>query len=167
MTCEHCGEQDAVVHLTTVVEGVKQSVWLCEACAETRGIQSSAAQSSTPLGGFLSALWTGAEAPGTGVDDPSPAGRCPDCDATFTDFRQTGRLGCPSCWVTFEPTLRILVRRYHGSTSHLGRQPAEREDAAAGDPARVAALREQLRVAVESENFEMAAELRDQLRDLT
>lgn len=165
MTCEHCGERDAVVHLTSVVEGAKKTVWLCEVCAETKGIQTPTAEAATPLGGFLSALWTAADQ-GEGPGEPVPGGRCPECQATFTDFRQTGRLGCGACWVTFESTLRVLLRRYHGSTTHLGRVPSAREGLGAADADRLVVLREQLRVAVESENFEMAADLRDQIRDL-
>ncbi|HET7599249.1 MAG TPA: UvrB/UvrC motif-containing protein, partial [Gemmatimonadales bacterium] len=78
---------------------------------------------------------------------------------------ETGRLGCPECYRSFEAPLRDLLRRLHGSTVHVGERYAERggED----DPRRrEAELREQLRLAVETENFELAAELRDRLRVL-
>ena len=87
---------------------------------------------------------------------------------TFQDFRETGRLGCPDCYRSFEAPLRDLLRRLHGSTHHLGERYAEREPVpvpvVAGEQA--ADLREQLRLAVETENFELAAELRDRLRVL-
>ena len=89
--------------------------------------------------------------------------------ATLQDFRETGRLGCPDCYRSFEAPLRDLLRRLHGSTHHLGERYAERgaEPAAAERGSEQAAdLREQLRLAVETENFELAAELRDRLRVL-
>ena len=68
--------------------------------------------------------------------------------------------------VRLSPEERDLLRRLHGSTHHVGERYAERA-AATPEPVQEAArLREQLRVAVESENFELAAELRDRLRVL-
>ena len=60
--------------------------------------------------------------------------------------------------------LRDLLRRLHGSTHHVGERYAERGAPAAEARVETADLREQLRLAVETENFELAAELRDRLR---
>jgi protein arginine kinase activator len=165
MTCGECGNREAVVTLTQVVEGEARTVGLCEACAAEKGIQTAGSAEQTPLGGFLSALWKGAE-PGA-AGEPAAAGMCSGCGATFADFRETGRLGCAQCYVTFEPALRVLLRRYHGSTHHHGRRqlPLEGEPREAGADL-AAALKEQLRLAIETENFELAAELRDRLKDL-
>ena len=51
----------------------------------------------------------------------------------------------------------------HGSSQHVGEQYAREE----GDPATgpsLPQLRERLRRAVETENFELAAEIRDRIR---
>ncbi len=164
MKCGQCGESEAVIHLTQVVEGEPKSVGLCEACAAEKGIQTPGAMAETPLGGFLTALWEAAEA---GSEVRVPTGRCAGCGATFADFRETGRLGCAGCWHTFEPALRVLLRRYHGSTHHLGRRHLGPGAAPVADTEALARdLRDQLRLAVESEQFELAAELRDRLKDL-
>ena len=73
-----------------------------------------------------------------------------------------------ACYRSFETPLRDLLRRLHGSTQHMGERYA---DKAAPEPVpaerpKAAELREQLRLAVETENFELAAELRDRLRVL-
>jgi protein arginine kinase activator len=61
--------------------------------------------------------------------------------------------------------LRDLLRRLHGSTHHMGERYSEEAGSAAPrERPQAAELREQLRVAVETENFELAAELRDRLR---
>jgi protein arginine kinase activator len=95
---------------------------------------------------------------------------CPRCGGSLQDFRESGRLGCPDCYRSFEVPLRDLLRRLHGSTQHVGERyaDAEREGALPAMQARpqAAELREQLRLAVETENFELAAELRDRLRVL-
>ena len=90
---------------------------------------------------------------------------CPRCGGSLQDFRESGRLGCPDCYRSFEVPLRDLLRRLHGSTHHMGERYAERGASASdGERQRTTELREQLRLAVETENFELAAELRDRLR---
>lgn len=163
MKCGNCGERDAVIHLTQVQEGEARTVGLCEECAAAKGIQTQAAAADTPLGGFLAALWKGPELPGQEL----PAGKCPGCGATFNDFRESGRLGCAECWQAFAVPLRILLRRYHGATHHLGRRQDAGPSAKDRNQEELAAeLKEQLQRAVSEENFELAAELRDRLREL-
>src|ERR1051325_3908863 len=70
----------------------------------------------TPLGGFLTALGKG----GALVPTPSDGLRCPECGSTLRDFRDSGRLGCDQCYVSFDVHLRDLLRRLHGSSQHVG-----------------------------------------------
>ena len=67
-----------------------------------------------PLGDFLASLGKGEG----GTSGPDLA--CPACGATLANFRETGRLGCAQCYVTFEAHLRDLLRRLHGSAVHVG-----------------------------------------------
>jgi protein arginine kinase activator len=164
VTCGECGEREAVVTLTQVVEGTVRTVGLCERCAADKGIQTTAALEQSPLGGFLSALW---KSEGALAEAETPGERCSGCGATFADFRESGRLGCAECWQTFEPALRHLVRRYHGSTVHHGRRHAAPGGAEGRGRDLIEGLREQLRLAVAAENFERAAELRDRLKELS
>jgi protein arginine kinase activator len=165
MSCDQCREREAVIHLTQIVNEQVTTLHLCEKCAAEKGVESPGSAVKTPLGSFLAAMGKGAEQPPT----TRSADTCPRCGASFQDFRETGRLGCSDCYRAFEPPLRDLLRRLHGSTHHLGERYAGRAASpppAPEPPARpdAADLREQLRVAVEAENFELAAELRDRLR---
>jgi protein arginine kinase activator len=159
MSCEQCREREAVIHLTQIVNEQVTTLHLCEKCAAEKGVESPSSAVKTPLGSFLAAMGKGAE------QQPAarPGESCQRCGATFQDFRETGRLGCPDCYRAFEAPLRDLLRRLHGSTHHLGERYAEREPQPAARE-KAADLREQLRLAVETENFELAAELRDRLR---
>lgn len=169
MQCQRCGERPAVIHLTQIVDNTHTEQHLCEACAAQQGIQTEASLSTFPVGDLLAGLDKGAAAhlPTTGT-----AGRCSDCGATLQDFRETGRLGCARCYETFEAPLRTLLRRLHGASRHIGepyaspagagKVPAYATGEAGGD---LPGLREQLRRAVESENFELAARLRDEIRE--
>ena len=166
MLCENCGEREAVIHLTQIVNNAVTTMHLCEPCAAEKGVETSASVAKFPLGDFLASL--GKE----GTPEPEEAGgmACPACGATLRDFRQTGRLGCARCYETFEPHLRDLLRRLHGSASHIGETyagaGARPRAAAAPREDTLSELKEQLRRAVETENFELAAELRDRIRVL-
>ena len=159
MSCDQCREREAVIHLTQIVNEQVTTLHLCERCAAEKGVESPGAVAKTPLGSFLAAMGKEVEVPA-----PRNGDTCPGCGASLQDFRESGRLGCPECYRTFEAPLRDLLRRLHGSTHHVGERYAERVAAKREPKQEAADLREQLRVAVESENFELAAELRDRLR---
>jgi protein arginine kinase activator len=161
MSCEQCREREAVIHLTQIVNEQVTTLHLCERCAAEKGVESPGAAPKTPLGTFLAAM--GTELPET----PAPRSNetCPRCGGSLQDFRESGRLGCSDCYRSFEIPLRDLLRRLHGSTHHMGERYTE--SGGTGTPGaqhQAIELREQLRVAVETENFELAAELRDRLR---
>jgi protein arginine kinase activator len=161
MPCEQCREREAVIHLTQIVNEQVTTLHLCERCAAEKGVESPGSQPKTPLGTFLAAM--GQELPEQ-VPAPKSGESCPRCGGSLQDFRESGRLGCPDCYRAFEVPLRDLLRRLHGSTHHMGERYADREPAAPQERHHAAELREQLRLAVETENFELAAELRDRLR---
>ena len=164
MKCNHCGERPAAIHLTQIVNNNVTTLHLCETCAAEKGIQSDASVAKFPLSDFLASM-------GQGAASALPAGRgsgaCDFCGGTLDDFRETGRLGCPHCYATFESHLRTLLRRIHGSSRHVGEVYLTPGGEASGNGDRlVDDLRAQLRRAVDAENFELAAELRDRLRNL-
>ncbi|HUR95998.1 MAG TPA: UvrB/UvrC motif-containing protein [Gemmatimonadales bacterium] len=165
MSCDQCREREAVIHLTQIVNEQVTTLHLCEKCAAEKGVDSPGSAVKTPLGSFLAEMTKGPEQ----LPSPRTADSCQRCGGSFQDFRETGRLGCSDCYRAFEAPLRDLLRRLHGSTHHLGERYAEREapqtmDAVVPQGSRSSELREQLRLAVEAENFELAAELRDRLR---
>lgn len=164
MQCEQCGSRPAAIHLTQIVDNQVTQLHLCEVCAEEKGIQTGASLAKLPLAGFLASVGKGAAAALAPSRDDR---RCGFCGATLQDFRDTGRLGCPHCYETFETHLRDLLRRIHGSSQHVGEVYLSPAAPQAVDAARrLSQLREQLRRAIEAENFELAAELRDQIRVL-
>jgi len=161
MSCDQCREREAVIHLTQIVNEQVTTLHLCERCAAEKGVENPSGVVKTPLGSFLAAM--GKNLPET---EPAPKSgeTCGRCGGSFQDFRESGRLGCPECYRSFEIPLRELLRRLHGSTHHVGERYADRGAAPVDGRVETVDLREQLRLAVETENFELAAELRDRLR---
>ena len=158
MLCDNCKERDAAVHLTTIVNNEVRQQHLCEKCAAERGVETTVAAPKHPLGDFLHAVQQQLTTSST------ETGRCTFCGATMSDFRATGRWGCARCYTAFEVSMRELLRRVHGNSRHGGHtyqppQPQLDEHATI-----LGELKERLRRAVESEQFELAADLRDRIR---
>ena len=160
MICSQCQERDAVVHLTQIVENAVNQVHLCEKCAAERGIETSVSAPTHPLGEFLQAAQHQA------TQMPGDAARCSYCGTSLRDFRESGRLGCARCYGAFEQSLKDLLRRVHGSATHVGRRYAGADEPALERDATLFELRGRLDDAIRGEEFELAATLRDQIRTL-
>ena len=159
--CEVCGHNPVAIHLTQVVDDEMTVLHLCKGCAAEKGLESPEMPASSPLTDFL------AQMDGSPDEVRPEAGEgCSFCGLTYGKFRETGRLGCPHCWATFETQLRALLRRVHGSTRHSGKVYLPADPSAAERRRRVEGLRRRLERAVESEDFERAAELRDTIQAL-
>lgn len=159
MLCDNCKERDAVVHLTRIEQGAVIQSHLCEKCAAAKGVQTTLSVPQHPLGDMLQAVQ--AQAANANTED---AAACAFCGATARDFRATGRLGCPHCYDAMERSLRELLRRLHGSSKHVGIQYDTPVAHVLEKPDSVHDLRDRLKRAVATEQFELAAELRDRLR---
>lgn len=157
MRCDNCGKKDAVMHLTQIVHNEMSTYHLCETCAAEKGLESGSGPANAPLADFIAQM-------GKAVTPVSGAGTCPSCGLTLADFKRTGRLGCAHCWTSFEASLRGLLRKLHGGTQHVGKTYLSADPSEVDRAARVAALRRSLQRAVEEEDFERAAGLRDQIR---
>jgi len=160
MICSQCQERDAVVHLTQIVENAVTQVHLCEKCAAERGIETSVAVPKHPLGEFLQAAQQQA------LQLPGDAARCSYCGTSLRDFRASGKLGCARCYGAFEQSLKDLLRRVHGSATHVGRRYQASDEPALERDASLSELRGRLEDAIRVEEFELAATLRDQIRTL-
>jgi protein arginine kinase activator len=158
MLCDVCREREHVVSLTTTENGVVGLVHLCEKCAAERGIETTSAEAAHPLGSFLQAV----EAQGRSAQ--ADAIRCSFCQTSLRDFRASGRLGCAQCYGAFEQTLRELLRRVHGNSRHVGRAYLPPHPDVMERASTLGELRDRLRRAIETEQFELAASLRDQIR---
>ncbi len=161
MLCDHCGENEAVIHLTQIENNQMSTFHLCESCAAAKGLEPAANVGNLPLTEFLAQMGKGM-LPEVSVD----AGGCAYCGMRLEEFKQSGRLGCPHCYVTFESQLKTLLRRLHGSTQHVGKVYLPPDPSEASRQERLAGLRRKLEKAVASEDFERAAQIRDQIRSM-
>lgn len=166
MKCEKCNQHEATFFYQTQINGHASSLALCHTCAAEAGLVGS--KSSTDpfaftLGSFPNLLGD--------IFAPSQQKKragdvsCPACGATWSDLAAVGKVGCPDCYRTFAEQLSPSIRAMHGNATHTGRAPAKAQ-AARDKHTRTEALKKELKAAIESENFEKAATLRDEIRAL-
>jgi protein arginine kinase activator len=160
MVCDHCGANEAIIHLTQIVNNQMSTAHLCEDCAAEKGLEPGVNAGNFPLTDFLAQMGKGIGGETAGV------GNCTYCGIGLEDFKKTGRLGCPHCYVTFEAHLRTLLRRLHGGTQHLGKVYLPPEPTKTARAEQLAGLKRKLDKAIENEEFERAAQIRDQIRSL-
>jgi len=161
MNCMVCKKRPAKVHYTEIVNQTSVSMNLCLECAEERGIDVHK-PGNYGLGDLVAGLIDSA------VESESERitqVRCSSCGYEYSDFKKIGRLGCPSCYDAFEAQLVPVLRHVHGSTQHAGKKSSGQGDRAAVRE-RVAALREDLSLAIRAEDYERAAAIRDEIRAL-
>jgi protein arginine kinase activator len=134
-----------------------QKVNLCDGCSKEKGVQD-------PTGFALADLLLGIGA-AEEIEKGAVTQKCPVCGFTQSDFKKTGRLGCSTCYVTFTEALNALLKAMHKGTSHVGKVP-QRAHKAVELSDRMRNLSESLQKAVAEENYETAASLRDQIKQL-
>ncbi len=166
MLCDHCRERDGVVTLTTVEGDTVRQLTLCERCAAERGVETPSLQPKNPLGEFLQAVQQQGGGAGVLIGSGGELEGCSFCHTTLRDFRESGRLGCAHCYDTFERSLRDLLRRVHGHSVHVGRRYDPPPSEVLIQAVTLGELRTRLERAVEGEEFELAASLRDQIKGL-
>jgi protein arginine kinase activator len=159
MLCQRCKKKPATVHMTEIQGAEKKEVHLCEDCSQSEGVT---LKGQVSLADFLAGL---IKTPATREISKLAEMKCPECGITYLDFQAKGRLGCPKDYEVFQKLIEPLVEKIHGSTEHVGKAPAH---SLSGDTLRLrlATLRKQLKLAIDNEKYELAAELRDEVRRL-
>jgi protein arginine kinase activator len=153
--CEKCKKRVATVHLTELADDQKREVHLCAECAAEQGIMVPTPAGIELLAGMVNQQISQELA-------ALASQRCERCGHTFLAFRTQGRLGCPHDYEAFAKGLMPLIERMQGATEHVGKVPVS-ADAAARRSSELTQLRRLLRQAVDREDFERAAQLRDQI----
>jgi protein arginine kinase activator len=163
MLCQDCGKKEATVHLAQVINEEKVELHLCRECAEKRRFHTPFEGVPFPLAEFLASMLDQSL-----IKKPSKVSdtKCPTCGMYFSDFSKTGRLGCGNCYATFRVQFNDLLRKIHGSTQHRGKVPYMPGDVM--KPLREERkLHEELKKAIDEEDFEKAARLRDRIKALS
>ncbi|PLT31297.1 UvrB/UvrC motif-containing protein [Peribacillus deserti] len=168
MICEKCHERPATLHYTNVVNGKKTEVHLCETCAQEKGNKSlfngyAGFSINDLLGGLLNGV--AFQQSHNSVAHREEL-RCPKCHMIYQQFVEIGRFGCSECYSTFKNHLVPVLKRLHsGNIVHTGKIPKK----AGGNISlkkRIEELKQDLKSSIDQEEFESAANIRDEIRAL-
>lgn len=174
MQCEICKIKAATVHLTEIVDGRRTESHLCQACAQKEGIT---IKNQLSLNELLSSL-IAAHQQADGLDAEAVDKHCPVCGMTMELFRKNALLGCPKDYEIFAKSLQEIIEKAHdGNMIHKGKVPPgasqqvmEAETAKDKTETKkeneIETLKKQLDEAVRTEDYELAAKLRDKLKAL-
>lgn len=155
--CRRCAKT-ATLHITEIREGHAAVVHLCESCAREY-------------------LNSGSEEPGGGesdlaskldelmADSSQSAAVCPNCGIAFNEFREHGRFGCANDYSAFHDELLSLLENIHEDTQHVGKQPRSMQ-IGTEEQGRLVQLRSEQQKAIDAEDYETAARLRDEISEL-
>lgn len=163
MLCQNCGKNEATTHIKRVVNGETAETHLCVSCAEHLGY----GDMFSGFGFNLDGLFGGLLGDNLTLISTEREEKCPKCGYTFSDIAKSGRLGCADCYRKFYDKLLPSLQRIHGKIKHTGKQamiPVQVKSEPKINP--VAKLKEDLQKAIEEQNFEQAAVLRDRIKEM-
>ncbi|SHH44407.1 UvrB/UvrC motif-containing protein [Tepidibacter thalassicus] len=164
MICEKCNKREATIHLTEIINGKKRELHLCEECANKEKSINFNMDFDMPFSmkDILSSIID------MGISNDFYKVEefvCSECKESYTRFKEIGRLGCYKCYDAFKEQLIPVIKRIQGSTEHIGKVPKK-----IGGSLRIKneikRLKNELNKAVEREEFEKAAQIRDKIREL-
>ena len=164
MKCVKCKVNDATTHVKRIVNGEYEEYMLCADCAHEMGFNN-VFDSTMPdmFGGLIKSIF------GTALPARSQATRCDVCGATYGDITNTGKVGCAHCYELFLPQILPSLKRIHGNTTHCGKRPDAMSVDVVNDStdeiSEIDTLKAELKVAIEEQNFERAAQLRDMIKE--
>jgi protein arginine kinase activator len=164
MKCQQC-EKPVTFHITEITDQEPLAIHLCEECAKDYLAKDPKEEEQPPLslaGALAQQMKVHQTADDLAKLDQST---CPICGITFYEFRKIGRLGCPHDYVVFQEEMEPLIVNIHGAVEHTGKAP-KRSGLSSEMQTELIRLRREMATAIEKEDYEMASELRDQIRQI-
>lgn len=166
MLCQACGKRPVTTHVKTIINGELTEYALCAECAQKMGYGNLLSNFGLNFGSLLGSF--------LGDSKPAVIGtiRCPGCGSTYDDIANSGKVGCAECYHTFYDRLIPSIQRIHGNTKHCGKRPSgsmlqvrpETSLKIKPEESELEQKRKKLKEAIELQNFEEAAVLRDEIK---
>ena len=187
MLCQNCGQNEANVKYTQIINGEKRQMNLCQICAKKLGIDDiSFNMPSIDFSNFLGSMFD------ENISDFFPTLikpetlLCDKCGSSYEDFAETGKFGCDECYNTFSNKIDKLLKNIHGVNRHVGRMSqnaheveqkkaknnineethGKQDRLEPTENSKLQELRERLKKEIKEERYEDAAKTRDEIKKL-
>ena len=170
MLCQNCGENDANVKYTQIINGVKEQMSLCDKCAKELGIDEINFNMPISFSSFLGDVFDMYEPTIPTLTKPEVL-KCNKCNMTYDEFLKVGKFGCDNCYEVFQTKLDSILKNIHGANRHVGRigefikdkervtEPIDKQNE------KLDALKERLKQEIKEERYEDAAKTRDEIKN--
>ncbi|MBZ0255827.1 UvrB/UvrC motif-containing protein [bacterium] len=165
MICEICKKKQAKLHITQVKDDQKLTIHICHECAQENGIAGPSINTSFSVEAHMTGSAQIKEPSAEPTRDEHLHKTCPQCGLSYSAFKESGRLGCSSCYEVFAEQLKPLLQKVQKDFTHKGKAPRTESETLTLKRS-ISDLRLQLKDAVRQEQFELAAKLRDQIRGM-
>lgn len=157
MLCDRCKKNVASSLVTQNINGKVYKYHLCDECAQNLTNITDVNFFLDDLLGSLISLENKHSSFEKQQDE------CPKCGVTFDYIASTGKIGCDECYHKFRDMLLPSIKKLHVNTKHNGSIPLS---VSSSDSSKILILKSKLEVAIKNQEFELAAELRDQINEL-
>ena len=180
MLCENCGNNEANVKYTQVINGVMKQINLCEECASKLGINNISFNMPINFSNFLDDVFEDENMFMPNFVKPQTL-LCEKCGMSYEDFIKNGKFGCENCYNTFENKIDLLLKNIHGVNRHVGRKMKKLENTKLDNEPikdkkidkkkqnkenKIDELKERLKLEINEERYEDAAKTRDEIKKL-
>ena len=171
MLCEKCQKNPAIIHMKGLVNGAMTEFHLCQECSFNMVNMEMPIPLENIFKGILESVQSMGGIQATIGQSPRPAvrkapGPCTVCGLSYEQFKSTGKLGCEACYQAFPKEIVALFKNVQGGSSHHEGKFPKRFGSQMRHQREVDKLRTALKLAIDDENFEEAASIRDQIRSL-
>ena len=166
MLCQNCKKNEANTHIKRVINGEATQKHLCSSCAQSLGYDNFFSDFSFNLPSLFSSFFDDRNL----LLSENKAERCEICGCSFEDIIKSGNVGCSNCYSKFYSKLQPSLQRIHGKVKHSGKVPSASakpiEIKAVTKEDKISDLEKEMAKAIETQNFERAAAIRDEIKEL-
>ena len=164
MKCEKCKKNKANFIYTETINGKKKEIYLCSKCAKELGLDNFDFGLSNFFFDTVNTPAKYAEA----RHELNENKKCKVCGFSFDDIVNLGKFGCSNCYDTFHDKLDHVFLKMHGSNRYkvnkINIKPEINKEETKEE--KINRLEKELKESIEVENYENAAKLRDEIKEL-
>jgi len=157
MLCDNCGKREATVKYEENINGEKKKVNLCVECGNKLGIFNMSFMDNIFMPFFDE------QASYTEENLKIKEIKCPKCNYTFSDYANSGLLGCDECYTTFITKLEPILYKLHGKSQHVKLKNNSNIEKPKN---KLEELQIELENSIEKEEYEKAAIIRDEIKKI-
>ena len=171
MLCQKCHKKTASVFISSIINGTETKIYLCNDCAKDYPLFDFNMDEPFSIKDIIDKfkaedpLLESSQLLDIDLDKVDREIICSNCYSTYNEYKETGKLGCSKCYEAFEKQLKPILRNIYGHTEYIGKYPKiNGSHIYINNEIRV--LKEDLNRAVEKEEYEKAASIRDKIKEL-